>query len=129
MTMLVGATTLATGYASAQTAVKDPVATPRIDHRQAHQQARINEGVVSGKITPAEQATLQTEQNKIAATKAAAKADGVVTHEERRALRQAQKHEGRKIARHSHGHKHEGHKKHGGQKGHHMHKGDNVSKG
>jgi hypothetical protein len=97
-----------TGYATAQTAVKDPAATPRIDQRQANQQARINEGVASGQITPKEQARLQGQQNRIAADKSAAKADGVVTQRERHALKHEQNHASRNIHRKKHNGKHAG---------------------
>ncbi len=99
---LLGTSVLATGYAAAQTAVKDPLATPRIDQRQAKQQARINQGVASGNITPAQQTGLQAQQNQIAANKAAAKADGVVTHQERKALHKQQNQASRAIAHAKH---------------------------
>ncbi len=102
LSMLVGAGLLATGYAAAQTAVKDPLATPRIDQRQVKQQARINKGVASGKITSAEQARLQGQQNQIATNKAVAKADGVVTKQERKALTRQQNQASRAIARKKH---------------------------
>lgn len=91
------ASALSANIAAAQ--VKDPAATPRIDKRQANQQARINKGVASGKITPAEQARLQGQQNQIAANKAAAKADGVVTKQERKTLTRQQNEANRAIAR------------------------------
>jgi hypothetical protein len=93
---------LTSSYAIAQTAVKDPTATPRIDQRQVKQQARIDKGVASGKIAPAEQATLQAQQNQIVANKAAAKADGVVTRQERKALRKQQNQASRAIAHKKH---------------------------
>ena len=43
----------ASGAAFAQTpAPKDPMATPRIDQRQANQERRIEQGVASGQLTP-----------------------------------------------------------------------------
>jgi hypothetical protein len=102
LTSAIGVAMFATGYAGAQTAVKDPTATPRIDQRQAKQQARIDKGVASGKISPAEQARLQAQQNQIAANKAAAKADGVVTQQERKALRKQQNQASRAIAHKKH---------------------------
>lgn len=104
LTLLIGVT----GYAGAQTAVKDPAATPRIDQRQANQQARINEGVASGQVTAKEQARLQGQQNHIAGDKAAAKADGVVTKHERRHLKREQNRADRNIHRKKHNGKHAG---------------------
>lgn len=101
-TILIGVT----GYAAAQTAVKDPAATPRIDQRQANQQARINEGVASGQVTAKEQARLQGQQANIAGDKAAAKADGVVTKQERRHLKREQNRADRNIHRKKHNGKH-----------------------
>jgi hypothetical protein len=96
-TVVIAFGTLTANIAAAQ--VKDPVATPRIDQRQANQQARINKGVANGKITPAEQARLQGQQNQIAANKATAKADGVVTKQERKALKRQQNEASHAIAR------------------------------
>jgi hypothetical protein len=101
-TTVIAACLIALGAFSANIAAaqaKDPAATPRIDQRQANQQARINKGVASGKITPAEQARLQAQQNQIAANKATAKADGVVTKQERKALKRQQNEASRAIAR------------------------------
>jgi hypothetical protein len=102
LAMVIGTTTLATGYAAAQTAAKDPAATPRIDQLQAKQQARINQGVASGQLTAKEQARLQGQQKHIAANKSAAKADGIVTQSERRGLKHQQNHASREIARKKH---------------------------
>jgi hypothetical protein len=102
LSIAVGVGMLASGHAAAQAAGKDPLATPRIDQRQAKQQARINQGVASGKITPTEQARLQGQQNQIAANKATAKADGVVTQQERKSLKNQQNQANRAIARKKH---------------------------
>lgn len=100
--LTISAGLLAANYATAQTAPADPTATPRIDQRQAKQQARINQGVASGSITPQEQARLQARQNRIATKKAAAKADGVVTQRERKQLTHQQNHASKGIARKKH---------------------------
>jgi ABC-type sugar transport system substrate-binding protein len=89
LSIAVGVGMLASGHAAAQAAGKDPLATPRIDQRQAKQQARINQGVASGKITPT-------------ANKATAKADGVVTQQERKSLKNQQNQANRAIARKKH---------------------------
>jgi hypothetical protein len=102
LSLTIGLGMLASGYAAAQAQGKDPLATPRIDQRQAKQQARINQGVASGKVTPTEQAHLQGQQNQIAANKSAAKADGVVTQQERKSLKKQQNQANRAIARKKH---------------------------
>lgn len=66
---------------------KDPLATPKIDQRQANQQKRIDQGVASGALTPKETAKLEKREAKIEADKAVAKADGKVTRAERRKLK------------------------------------------
>jgi hypothetical protein len=76
--------------------------TPRIDQRQANQQARIDQGVATGAVTPVEQAKLQAQQGKIASDKAVAKADGKVTRAERRKLTREQNRASRNIAHKKH---------------------------
>lgn len=95
----IGTLLIASGYAAAQApaGARDPAATKGIDKAQARQQARIDQGVASGKITPAEKANLQQGQANIANAKAAAKADGKVTKDERKQLKQMQRDESRKI--------------------------------
>lgn len=93
---------LSASMASAQAAPRDPIATPGIDKTQARQQARINQGTAKGKLTPAEQANLQQGQANIANAKAAAIADGKVTQEERKQIKQMQKAESKKIRNKKH---------------------------
>jgi uncharacterized membrane protein YebE (DUF533 family) len=64
--------------------------TPVINHRQANQQNRINQGVASGQLTGRETAKLERGQQHVANMKANAKADGVVTRSERAQIRHAQ---------------------------------------
>ena len=73
--------------------------TPRVDQRQARQQARIDQGVQSGTLTPREQRRLQRDQKVVARAEAAAKADGTVTRTERRRLHHLQDHASRDIHR------------------------------
>ena len=88
-------TTLATGMtlalaslaAFAQVSVP---ATPRVDQREASQQARIDAGVASGQINRREARRLEREQARIRAAERHAKADGVVTPQERRHLQPLQ---------------------------------------
>ena len=87
---------LSTGLAFAQTA------TPRIARRQAEQQARINQGVRSGELTPEEARGLRVEQRLVRITKRAMKSDGVVTPRERRVLNRQLNRTSRDISREKH---------------------------
>ncbi len=89
-------TTLATGITLAIASIgafaqaTAPV-TPRVDQREANQQARIEKGVASGQLNRREARRLEREQAHIRAAEAHAKADGVVTPRERRHLQRLQK--------------------------------------
>jgi hypothetical protein len=63
---------------------------PRVDQRQANQEARIQQGVASGALTPREQHRLEREQKGIAKAEAHAEADGKVTSKERARLHHMQ---------------------------------------
>ena len=65
--------------------------TPRASQRQANQKDRIKEGVQSGDLTKREAAALQGQQAKIKQDKKNAKADGVVTPQERAKIHREQK--------------------------------------
>ncbi len=80
----------------------DPLATPRIDQRQANQQKRIDQGVASGQLTPKETARLEKREAKIAADEAQAKADGKVTKTERRHLRREENRASKAIHKQKH---------------------------
>jgi hypothetical protein len=80
----------------------DTTATPHIDQRQQNQEQRINQGVQSGALTARETATLDARETKIAADKAAAKADGSVSSAERAKLRGEERRTSRAIARKKH---------------------------
>ena len=60
--------------------------TPKVDAREAKQQARIDAGVASGQLTAKETNRLDKQQARIAGAEAKAKSDGTVTHRERRHL-------------------------------------------
>jgi hypothetical protein len=79
-----------------------PAKTPRVNHRQIHQQTRIKQGVKSGELTKGETSTLEKEQAKIQSDKKEAKSDGKVTPQERRHLRREQKKASRDIYRLKH---------------------------
>jgi hypothetical protein len=72
-------------------------ATPRVDQREANQQARINAGVASGQLTARETNRLDKQQANIAAVEAKDKADGTMTAKERRRLHRMQNHASRNI--------------------------------
>jgi flagellar motility protein MotE (MotC chaperone) len=65
-------------------------ATPRVDQRQAKQDARIDKGVASGQLNARETRRLERQQNAIEKTEAQAKADGTVTAKERAQLHRQQ---------------------------------------
>src|SRR5947207_2056978 len=65
--------------------------TPVINHRQHRQRKRIRQGVHSGELTKGEAHTLRNEQRGVRAEKKAAKADSVVTREERHKIRADQR--------------------------------------
>ena len=77
-------------------------ATPGVDKRQANQEARIQQGVQSGQLTPKEAAKLEKGQAKVQAKEDKAKADGVVTPKERAKLAKAQKKQSKKIYKEKH---------------------------
>ena len=82
--------------ASAQTA------TPDINARQANERARIRQGVASSELTRTEAAPLPNREADIRQDKKAAKADGVVTRDERQDIRKDEKQASRAIYRQKH---------------------------
>jgi len=93
------ATLLAAGVAAPAFAQS---ATPGIDKRQANQEKRIEQGEKSGALTSREAANLNKREDKLAADKAAATADGKVTAGERRKLNREADRDSRAIARKKH---------------------------
>ncbi|UOQ99081.1 hypothetical protein MUN81_06210 [Hymenobacter sp. 5317J-9] len=81
--------------ASAQT-------TPGITARQRNERARIRNGVASGDLTRAEAARLKAREADIRQDKQAAKADGVVTRDERQDIRRDEHKASRAIHRQRH---------------------------
>ena len=86
--------------------------TPRIDARQAHQQARIAAGLADGSLTRHEAQHLQRQQRHIRRAEAHAKADGVLTAHERHRLARLQDHASRSIQRQRHDGQHHHHRPH-----------------
>jgi hypothetical protein len=86
------------GLSAAQAATD----TPRVDARQARQQARIADGLADGSLTRPEAHHLRHQQRHIRQAERHAKADGVVTAQERRHLAHLQNHASRSIHRQRH---------------------------
>jgi hypothetical protein len=78
------------------------VRTPRINHRQKHQQQRIGQGVRSGELTARETIRLEREQRGIQHEKREAREDGVVSRAERRDIYREQNQASRHIRRAKH---------------------------
>ena len=78
-------------------------ATPVIHQTQSVQEKKINQGIKSGEVTRHEATKLNAEQAKINHDKKDAKADGVVTHHEKKAIKREQQH----AAKHIHNQKHD----------------------
>jgi hypothetical protein len=76
--------------------------TPVIAARQHNEQARIRQGVASGELNRAEAARLRSREAGIRQDKRAARADGVVTRDERQDLRQDERRTSRAIYRQKH---------------------------
>ena len=64
--------------------------SPRIDHRQAAQQRRINQGIASGELTRREADRLEREQARIRRAEDRALADGRLTRNERAKIERMQ---------------------------------------
>ena len=97
-------TAASAAFAQAPVAPKDPLATPKIDQRQANQEKRIDQGIASGALTQKEATRLDKRETKIEADKLAAKADGKVTQAERRKIDREQNRASRAIHRQKHDH-------------------------
>ena len=82
--------------ASAQTA------TPSINERQQHQQARIAQGVSSGELTRRETAQSVHDQRRINRAECRAKADGKVSRSERAHIQHEQNRASRQFHRNKH---------------------------
>jgi hypothetical protein len=88
--------------AAAAVPVYAQTATPGVDARQERQQQRIDQGVASGELNRREAGRLERQQDRIQGMEDKAKADGVVTKQERRAIQGAQNRTSRNIAREKH---------------------------
>jgi len=77
-------------------------ATPRVDHRQFAQHARIHDGVRSGQLTRGEALRLRAGQRRVARVERRAEWDGRVTPGERLRLERLQDRQSRAIWRLKH---------------------------
>ena len=92
----------ASAFAQAPAPAAPGTNTPRIDQREARQQARIAQGASNGSLTARETQRLEKEQGRIDKTEARAKADGTVTAKERHRLHTLQDGASRDIHRKRH---------------------------
>ena len=104
VTAIVLAVGVSAAFAQAPATPKDPLATPKIDYRQANQEKRINQGIASGSLTTREAAKLDKREAKIESNKLAAKSDGQITPAERHKLKHEQNQVSRAIKREKHDH-------------------------
>jgi len=81
--------------------------TPRVDQREANQERRIDQGVASGSLTPREANRLDRGQQRVDRMESRAKADGVVTRQERAQLNHAQNVQSRRIYAEKHDRQHD----------------------
>lgn len=88
--------------AAAASAFAQTPATPRVDKREARQEARIEQGKSTGALNDKEAARLEAGQARVDAKETAAKSDGVVTAKEKAQLTHAQNKQSRRIARQKH---------------------------
>ena len=91
--------------------VKNSVATPGLDQRQANQQKRIEQGVASGQLNQKEAARLEKRERKLEADKQTAKADGQVTPQERKRLQREADRDSKAIYQQKHDKQHAAHAK------------------
>lgn len=76
--------------------------TPRIDQREANQAKRIEQGVASGELNQREAARMRNGQNRVIKMEDRAKADGVVTAQERAKILKVQNQQSKRIYRQKH---------------------------
>jgi hypothetical protein len=82
-------------------------ATPVFDQRQANQEQRIQQGVQSGSLTQKEAERLEKGQDRLQRKEDRAKADGVVTAQERKNLQRAENRQSERIYREKHDRQHD----------------------
>ena len=80
--------------------------TPRVDQREANQEARIQQGAASGSLTQKETMRLENGQQRVQNMEMQAKADGVVSKQERHQLHHAQEGQSRHVYKQKHDRQH-----------------------
>ncbi|MDB5267420.1 MAG: hypothetical protein JWP58_460 [Hymenobacter sp.] len=95
--LLAAVSLLAVSYTSVAQAV-----TPGINARQRNERARIRQGVTTGELTRPEAAHLKGREAEIRQDKRAARADGIVTRDERQDIRKDENQASRAIYRQKH---------------------------
>jgi len=104
LTLATATFALLSAAATAQAA--EPAASgakmPRVERREAKQEARIDQGVASGQLNARETQRLEREQKHIATAETKAEADGKVTNKERAHLSHMQNKASRDIRREKH---------------------------
>ncbi|MGI4833242.1 MAG: hypothetical protein ACRYFK_07240 [Janthinobacterium lividum] len=87
---------------AAATTAQAQTSTPLVRARAQNQRARIRQGVASGELNQREAARLRGREAGLTAQRRADRADGVVTPQERRDLRQTENRDSRAIYRQKH---------------------------
>ncbi|MCX6200061.1 MAG: hypothetical protein NTY88_12725 [Bacteroidetes bacterium] len=95
--LIIGIILFAMGTTASQKINAQGERTPGIRHQQFKEQCRIRAGVATGELTRKETMRLEMQQAKIQHDKRCAKADGVVTPQERAILRIEQERASRNI--------------------------------
>lgn len=101
-TLIAAVALVAPMLAAAQT-----TSTPRVDQRQANQEARIQQGSQSGALTQKETAKLEKGQTHVQNVENKATADGTVTKKEAGRIEHAQDQQSKKIYREKHDRQHD----------------------
>ena len=101
-TLIAAVALIAPMLAAAQT-----TSTPRVDQRQANQEARIQQGSQSGALTQKETAKLEKGQTHVQNVENKATADGTVTKKETGRIEHAQDQQSKKIYREKHDRQHD----------------------
>ncbi len=84
------------------TVVQAQTRTPVVNNREHNQRARIRQGVASGELNQREAARLQGREAGLTAQRRVARADGVVTNQERRDLLKTENRDSRAIYHQKH---------------------------
>ena len=98
--LTLGAVTLAQAVTPAERQAQ------RVDHRQARQAARIDQGVASGQLTRREENRLEHQQQHVANVETRVESDGKVTAKEAVGMEHAQDRASRNIYRKKHNRRH-----------------------